>query len=57
MSRRNREYRSCNSCEHSEVKGDGKDRVIICYKSLRMIKPKAGQCYPEWCELRKDKAK
>ena len=49
---RRREYRSCYSCEHSEVQCNGKDRTIICYKSLRIYKPKAGECYPEWCELK-----
>ena len=55
--KRNREYRSCYSCDHSTVQDNGKSRVIICHKSLRIYKPKAGECYPEWCELRKDKAK
>lgn len=49
---RRREYRSCYSCEHSEVQGDGKSRIIICKKSLRLYKPKGGECYPDWCELK-----
>ena len=51
--KRQRKYRSCYSCDHSVVQGDGDQRVIICYKSLRIYKPKAGESYPEWCELRK----
>lgn len=54
---RRREYRSCYSCDHSEVQGDGDRRIIICYKSRRMYKPKAGECYPDWCELKKGRVK
>ena len=50
--KRNREYRSCYSCDYSEIHGDRKGRTIVCNKSLRIYKPKAGECYPEWCELK-----
>lgn len=50
-----RVYRSCYSCYHSEIKDNNGRRVIICHKSLRLYEPKAGQCYPEWCELKKKK--
>lgn len=46
-------YKSCYSCEYSEIKGDHKDRTIICKKSMRIYKPKAGEHYPNWCELEK----
>lgn len=48
-----RVYRSCYSCHHSEIKDNNGRRVIICHKSLRLYEPKAGQSYPEWCELKK----
>lgn len=46
-------YKSCYSCEHSEIKGDRKNRTIICKNSMRIYKPKAGEHYPNWCELEK----
>lgn len=49
---RRREYRSCYSCNYSEIHADGKDRTVICKKSRRIYKPMAGECYPEWCELK-----
>ena len=47
-----RVYRSCYSCDYSEIKDNNGRRAIICHKSLRIYKPKAGECYPEWCELK-----
>ena len=48
---RRREYRSCYSCDYSEIHVNGKDRTIVCYKSLRIYKPEPSKSYPEWCEL------
>lgn len=47
-----RVYRSCYSCHYSEIQDNGNRRVIICKKSMRLYEPKAGECYPEWCELK-----
>lgn len=49
---RRREYRSCYSCDHSEIQDNDGRRVIVCNKSLQLYTPKAGECYPEWCELK-----
>ena len=50
-----RVYRSCYSCNYSEIHGDRKSRIIICKKSLRVYKPKPGESYPEWCKLENQK--
>lgn len=52
---RRREYRSCYSCDHSEIQETANGRIIICHKSVRLYKPKSGESFPDWCKLKYEK--